>query len=60
MKKKWLKIMVIGASIGLTSSQAAAEDLTGLGNILDLVTNGLNLLCGESPIALPSQSFKPN
>lgn len=59
MKKKWLKIMVIGASIGLTSSHASAIDLSGVGSLLDFATSGLGLLCGESPIAGPVNPLNP-
>lgn len=59
MKRKWLKIMVIGASIGLTSSQAGAIDLSGVGSLLDFATSGLGLLCGESPIAGPVNPLNP-
>ncbi len=59
MKKKWLKIIVIGASISLTSSSASAIDLSGLGSILDFATSGLGLLCGESPIAGPVNPLNP-
>jgi hypothetical protein len=59
MKKKWLKIIVIGASIGLTSSHASAIDLSGAGNILDFLTSGLGLLCGESPVAGPVNPLNP-
>jgi hypothetical protein len=59
MKKKWLKIMVIGASIGLTSSHAGAIDLSGVGSLLDFATSGLGLLCGDSPIAGPVNPLNP-
>jgi hypothetical protein len=51
MKKKWLKIMVIGASIGLTSSHAGAIDLASLGSAIGIGDGLASALCPTTPNA---------
>ncbi len=51
MKKKWLKIMVIGVGIGLTSSHAGAIDLGELGSAIGIGDGLASALCPTTPNA---------
>jgi hypothetical protein len=51
MKKKWFKIAVIGATIGITSGQASAIDLSGLASVIGIGDGLSAALCPLTPNA---------